>query len=52
MNSEAEGIRLRGRPKLGWKEGVTNSLRARELSMEEGRVKASDRVKWRKIVKK
>ena len=52
MNSEAEGTRSRGRPKLGWMEGVTNSLRARELSVEEGRVKALDRVEWRKIVNK
>ena len=40
MNSEAEGTRSRGRPKLGWMEGVTNSLRASGLSVEEGRVKA------------
>ena len=52
MNSEAEGIRSRGRPKMGWGKGVRNSLRARGLSVEEGRVKALDRVEWRKIVNK
>ena len=52
MNSEAEGTRPRGRPKLGWMEGVTSSLSARELSVEEARVIALDRGKWRKVVKK
>ena len=52
MNSEAEGTRPRGRPKLGWIEGVTSSLSARGLSVEEARVIALDRGKWRKVVKK
>ena len=52
MNSKAEGVTARGRPKMGWKKGVRNSLHASELSMEEGRVKALDRVEWRKIVNK
>ena len=52
MNSEAEGTRSRGRPKLEWMDGVTRSLRARELSVEEARVIARDRGKWRKVVKK
>ena len=52
MNSKAEGVTTRGRPKMGWREGISNSLRARGLSMEEGRVKALNRVKWRKIVNK
>ena len=49
MNSKAEGVTTRGRLKLGWKGGVSNSLRARGLSMEEGRMKVLDRVEWRKI---
>ena len=52
MNSKAEGVTTRGRPKLGWKEGISNSLHARDISMEEGRVKALDRKEWRKIVNK
>ena len=30
MNSKAEGVTTRGRPKMGWKEGVSNSLHARD----------------------
>ena len=52
MNAEAEGTRSRGRPKLEGMGGVTRSLRARELSVEEARVIALDRGKWRKVVKK
>ena len=51
MNSEAEGTRPRGRPKLEWRDGVTSSLRARGLSVEEARVKALDRVEWKKVVR-
>ena len=29
MNSEAEGVTARGRPKVGWKEDIKNSLRER-----------------------
>ena len=35
MNSEAEGTRSRGRPKLEWMDGVTRSLHAREFYMRE-----------------
>ena len=41
-----------GRLKLGWKEGIRNSLHKRNMSLEEGRVKALDRKEWRKIVNK
>ena len=50
INSMAEGVAARGRPKLGWKEGIKNSLYASYISMEEGRVKALDRKEWRKKV--
>ena len=52
MKSEAEGTRSRGRPKLEWMDGVTRSLHARELSVEEARGITLDRGKWRKVVKK
>ena len=51
MNSEAEGTRPKGRPKLEWIDGVTSSLSARGLSVEEGREIALNRVEWRKVVK-
>ena len=51
MNSEAEGTRPKGRPMLEWIDGVTSSLSARGLSVEEGREIALNRVEWRKVVK-
>ena len=50
MNSKAEGVTARGRPKLGWKEGIKNSLRERQITLEEGRVKALNRRAWKEIV--
>ena len=52
MNSTAEGVAARGRPKLGWKEGIKNSLQDRRISLEVGRVKALNRNEWRRIVNK
>ena len=43
MNSMAEGVAGRGRPKLGWEEGIRNSLLAKETPVQEGRVKPLDR---------
>ena len=50
MKSEVEGVAPRGRPRLGWKEGVKNSLQNKDISWEEGRVKALNRNEWRMIV--
>ena len=52
MKSEAEGVTARGRPKLGWREGIKNSLQDRRISLEVGRVKALNRNEWRTIVNK
>ena len=41
----------RGRPKLGWKEGVKNSLRERNITLKVGRVKAQNRTEWKAVVK-
>ena len=50
MKSEVEGRGVRGRPKMGWREGIRNSLQARGRSEEEGRVLARDRREWKKFV--
>ena len=50
INLVAEGVAARGRPKLGWEEGIRNSLPAREMSMEEGRNKALYRKEGRTLV--
>ena len=51
MNSKAEGVAARGRPKLGWEEGVKNSLHKRGITWEVGRVKAQNRTEWKAVVK-
>ena len=48
--SDARGGRPRGRPKMGWMEGVKRSLEERGVSVEQGRVRARDRKEWRKFV--
>ena len=48
--SGVRGVGGRGRPRMGWGEGVRKSLRERGLSVEEGRVRARDRKEWRKFV--
>ena len=50
MNSVAEGLAAKGRPKMGWKEGIRNFPRARIISVEEGQVKALDKKEWKKVV--
>ena len=52
MESEVEGRRVRGRPRMGWSEGVKNSLDAIGVPEEERRVLANDRIKWKKVVKR
>ena len=51
MESEVEGRRARGRPRMGWSEGVKNSLDAIGVPVEDRRVLANDRGEWKKIVK-
>ena len=50
MKSEVEGRGVRGRPRMGWREGIRNSLQARGRSEEEGRVLARDRREWKRFV--
>ena len=50
MHANVWGERPRGRPRLGWAEGVKTALGVRGLSIEEGRIKARNRAEWRVIV--
>ena len=45
------GTRPRGRPKLGWDNGIRGVLEARGLTWEVAKERARDRRGWRKIVK-
>ena len=44
------GRRPRGRPRLGWMEGVGRALGNRGLTLEDGKERAFDRDEWRAIV--
>jgi len=48
--SDVRGVRLRGRPGMGWMDGVKRALDARGMSVEQGRVVARDRDEWKAVV--
>ena len=48
--SGVEGGRVRGRPRVRWRDGVAGYLRERGVSWEEGRQMTGDRMMWRRFV--
>jgi hypothetical protein len=50
MKSVASGRNMRGRPKVGWMDGVKVATSNRGMSVEEARRRAMDRGEWRMIV--
>ena len=50
VESEVRGVRLRGRPRMGWMDSVKRALYMRGLTVEQGRMTARDRNEWRRIV--
>ncbi len=48
--SDVRGVRPRGRPRMGWLDGVKRALGERGMSVEQGRVFVRDRNEWRAIV--
>ena len=51
MISDVEGNRCRGRPRLGWMDGVRIVLRERSMSVEQGRLNALGRRRWELTVR-
>ena len=51
VGSEVSGPRARGRPRLGWMDGVKRALDARGMSVADARLNATDRAAWRVIVR-
>ena len=51
MISDVEGNRCRGRPRLGWMDGVKRALRKGGIPVEQGRMNALDRRRWESIVR-
>ena len=48
--AEISGGRLRGRPRLGWMDGVKVTLSNRGMTVEAPRQCAKDRKEWRALV--
>ena len=47
---EVSGGRVRGRPRLGWMDGVTVALGNRGMMVEAAQQCAKDRKEWRALV--
>ena len=50
MKARVSGRNARGRPRLGWMNGVRNALNDRGIGVEEAKVRARDRNEWRALV--
>ena len=50
IRSDAMGERPRGRPRMGWMDGVKRALDERGMSVERGRMIVRDRSNWRAVV--
>ena len=48
--ADVSGRRVRGRPRLGWMDGVKVVLGNRGMTVEAARQGAKDRKKWRALV--
>ena len=47
MNARVNGRGARGRPRLGWMDGVKRVLREKGMDLREARERARDRNDWR-----
>ena len=50
MNSKVDGRNVRGRPWLGWMDGVKKALNDRRLDVREAKERARNRNEWHVIV--
>ena len=50
LMAEVSGGRVRGRPRLGWMDGVKVALGSRGMTVEAARQCAKDRKEWRALV--
>ena len=50
LMAEVSGERVRGRPRLGWMDGVKVALGNREMTVEAEQQCAKDRKEWRALV--
>ena len=52
MVSGVRGSRARGRPRLGWMDGVRRGLDARDMTLAQGEIVARNRTEWRAVVER
>lgn len=50
VRSDVTGVRPRGRPRIGWIDGVRRALYERGMTVEQGRIIVHDRSDWRVVV--
>ena len=50
LTAEVSGVRIRGRQRLGWMDGVKMAVGIREMTMEGAQQCAKDRKEWRALV--
>ena len=50
LNANVDGRNVRGRPKLGWMDGVKKALNDRGMNVTEASERARNRNEWRAIV--
>ena len=51
MNARVNGVGVRGKPRLGWMDGVRRALQDRGIDVMEAEERARDRNDWRVIVR-
>ena len=52
INARVNGVGARGRPRLGWMDGVRKALQDRGMDVGEAKERARDRNDWRVIVRR
>ena len=50
MNARVDGRSARGRPRIGWMDGVRRALNDRRMDVKEASERARNRNEWRAIV--
>ena len=50
LMAKVTGGRVRGRPRLGWMDGVNVAFRNREMTVEAARQCVKDREEWKALV--
>ena len=50
LTADGRGGRVRGRPRLGWTDGVKVAMGSRGMTVEAARQYAKDRKEWRALV--